>query len=112
MRPRRWRRKGPSCASWLLLGLGVGSRTLGTPCGGRIALRTGLVLCLATEARRCVRRYRSAVDIRSALRGTAWRTSPAEAGLAAVVTVVMAADVGQGAHPLLLLVVVLLTGPL
>jgi signal transduction histidine kinase len=51
------------------------------------------------------------VDIRSALRGTAWRTSPAEAGLAAVVTVVMAADVGQGAHPVLLLVVVLLTGP-
>ena len=57
-----------------------------------------------------MRRYRSAVDLRSVLRRADWRTPPTEAALAAVVTVVMAADVGQGAHPLLLLALVLLVG--
>ena len=45
-------------------------------------------------------------------RKDAWRTPPIEAALAAVVTVVMAADVGQAAHPLVVLALVLVTGPL
>jgi signal transduction histidine kinase len=45
------------------------------------------------------------------LRELTWRPPPSEAALAAVVTVVMAADVGQAAHPLLVLALVLLIGP-
>ncbi|MDT7572907.1 MAG: hypothetical protein QOE05_3081 [Actinomycetota bacterium] len=51
------------------------------------------------------------MDVRSLLRELTWRPPPSEAALAAVVTVVMAADVGQAAHPLLVLALVLLIGP-
>lgn len=50
------------------------------------------------------------MDSRSALREVKRGTSPREAALAAAVTVVLAADVGQAAHPQLVLVLVLLAG--
>jgi signal transduction histidine kinase len=50
------------------------------------------------------------VDLLARVRAS-WRTAPTEVALAAVVTVVMAADVGQAAHPLVLLLLVVLAGP-
>lgn len=50
------------------------------------------------------------MDVRSRLRSRLWRTPPTEAALAAVLTVVMAADVGQAAQPIVVLVLVLLAG--
>lgn len=50
------------------------------------------------------------VDVRSKVRTLDWRTPPTEAALAAVVTVVMAVDVGQAGQPLLLLALILLAG--
>jgi len=50
------------------------------------------------------------VEVGALLRNAGWRTPPSEAALAAVVTVVMAVDVGQAAHPLLVLALVLPAG--
>jgi signal transduction histidine kinase len=50
------------------------------------------------------------VDVRSVLRRGEWRTPPTEVALAAVVTAVMAVDVGQAAHPVLALLLVVLAG--
>ncbi|MBK5305079.1 MAG: sensor histidine kinase [Frankiaceae bacterium] len=51
------------------------------------------------------------MNVLSRLRTAQWRTPPTEAALAAVVTAVMAADVGQAAHPFLVLALVLMVGP-
>src|SRR4051794_4813140 len=83
----------------------VGHRTLGTRTAGRICRTTCSRLCLETEATGVVRRYRSSVEVPERL-----RTPPSEVALAAVVTAVMAVDIGQAARPVLAFVAVLLAG--